>query len=151
MKLNRHHIFLIGLFTGLAFVGIHILNFHMKSDFAKGKLISWESNGFRSQSPRIEFAVNGKKHDFIGESNIDLRGSKSIDIIYDKNDPENAAVYTFTGFYMRYFFFLIIPMMLYAAFIYSWFDKRDFVIVDFKKKKISKSRTLINPDQKSIL
>jgi hypothetical protein len=143
MKLNRHHIFLIGLFTGFAFVGIHILNYHLKSDFAKGNLVAWVSDGFGTNSPKIKFTVNDKSYEFLGESNLKLKGMVVIDVIYDKNDPKNAAVYTFMGFYMRYFFFLIIPIMLYAAFIYSWFDKRDFVIVDFKKKKISKSTDIM--------
>lgn len=141
MKLNRNHIFLIGLFTGLAFCGIHILNFHLKSDFAKGKLVAWE-NALGTRYPRISFILNDKTYEFMGESNIDLRGLETIDVIYDINNPENAAVYSFNGFYMGYFFYLIIPVMLYAAFIYSWFDKRDFVIVDFKKRKISKSTGL---------
>ena len=53
-----------------------------------------------------------------------------------------SIFYTFIGFYMFYFYFLILPMVLYAAFIYSWFDKRDFVLVDFKKRKISKLESL---------
>lgn len=138
MKLNRHHIFLIGLFTGFAFCGIHILNFHLKSDFAKGNLVSWE-NAMGTRYPRISFKLNDKTYEFMGESNIDLRGLETIDVIYDINNPENAAVYSFNGFYMGYFFYLIIPVMLYAAFIYSWFDKRDFVLVDLRKRKISKS------------
>ena len=138
MKLNRHHIFLIGLFTGLSFCGIHILNFHLKSDFAKGKLVAWEG-GSHTAYPRIAFEVNNSIYEFMGESNLDFDDPKNIDVIYDKTDPENAAVYTFIGFYMFYFYFLILPMVLYAAFIYSWFDKRDFVLVDFKKRKISKS------------
>lgn len=141
MKLNRHHIFLIGLFTGLAFCGIHILNFHLKSDFAKGKLVAWEGH-----YPRISFEVNSTIYEFMGESNLEFENSKEIDLIYDKTNPENAAVYTFIGFYMFYFYFLILPLVLFAAFIYSWFDKYDYVTINFKKRKISKSREIMKVD-----
>ncbi len=146
MKLNRHHIFLIGITTGFLFAGIHIFNFMIKSDFTKGVLVSYDGN-----SPRIQIKVDGKNYIFTGLSDISIAPGERIDVIYDTNDPKNASVYTFVGFYMFYFFFLILPMILFTAFIYSWFDSRDYVIVDFKKKKISKSREIIKSNQKSIL
>ena len=145
MKLNRHHIFLIGLITAFLFAGIHIFNFMIKSDFTKGILVSYYGN-----SPRIQIKVNDEIYIFTAQSDIHISHDEEIQVIYDKGNPENASVYTFAGFYMFYFYFLVVPMILYTAFIYSWFDKYDFVIVNFRKRKISRSREIMKRDQNSI-
>lgn len=138
IRLNRHHIYLIGVITAFLFAGIHILNFYNKSDFTKGSLIAYDGN-----APRILIKVNNTEYIFTGQSDLHLDPTEKIEVIYDKNNPTNASVYTFWGFYMFYFYFIIVPLVVFTAFIYSWFDKYDRVIVDFRKKKVSSSKELI--------
>lgn len=142
IRLNRHYIFFIGVLAGFLFSGIHIYNFLKNSEFTKGKLVKWEGYN-HSSYPVIMFKANEKNYEFQGTSNLELNSKENIDVIYNKANPENAAVYSFVGFYLNYFLWLVIPIMLYAAFIYSWFDKYDYVTLNFKTKKISKSRELI--------
>lgn len=141
MKLNRHHIYLIGIITGFLFAGIHIFNFMIKSEFTKGVLFSYDGN-----SPRIEIKVNNQVYIFTAQADIHIHPDEEVDVIYETNNPLNASVYSFTGFFLYYFFFLVVPIVVYTAFIYSWFDKYDFVIVNFKKRKISKSREIMKID-----
>lgn len=138
IRLNRHHIFFIGVITAFLFSGIHILNFYMKSDFTQGSIISYDGN-----AARILIKINDKEYIFTAQSDLHLDPAEKTDVIYDKKNPANASVYTFWGFYMFYLYFIIVPLILYTAFIYSWFDKFDYVTLHFKTKKISKSKELI--------
>ncbi len=95
----------------------------------------------------ISFMHEEKEIRFVSESKPDPENREHVKIIFKNNDPENAAVYTFFGFYMFYFYFTIIPLMLFGAFIYSWFDKYDFVIVNWRNKKVSKERLPVKANE----
>lgn len=144
IKLNRNHIFLIGITTCFLFIGINILNYRMNSDFAKGKVITYRTS--HNNNAVIAFNLNGKEIRFLSEASINKDDKNEVTVIYNKDNPENAAVYTFVGFYMFYFFFAIIPLMLFTAFIYSWFDKYDFVIVNFRKMKVNTETGLVKKE-----
>lgn len=137
IRLNRHHIFIAGVITAFLFVGIHILNFRLNSSFTEGKSV-----GGYGTYVVIAFKHNGKEIRFMTESKPDPEMRDHVKVIYSNDNPENAAVYTFLGFYMFYFYFTIIPLMLLAAFVYSWFDKHDFVTVNFRKMKVSKETAI---------
>lgn len=138
--LNRNHIFLIGLTTAFAFAFIHILNFRIKSEFTEGKVSGWYGN-----DPIVYFTLDGKVIQFAGETNLDVDVGDKVSVIYEEANPKNAAVFSFTGFFMPYFMFLIMPLLFYTAFVYSYFGRNDTVTVNFKKdaeKRISKNKRL---------
>lgn len=135
IKLNRNHIFLIGLLVAFLFVGIHILNFELASNSANGEVV-----GYRDKKCVVAFYVNGEEIRFLSEPNLSYKVHDKVEVIYKINNPKNAAIYDFIGFYLNYFLYSIIPIMLFASFNYAWFDKYDFVIVNWRNRKISKER-----------
>lgn len=138
--LNRNHIFLIGLITALLFALIHILNFTVKSEITKGKVVAWYG-----PDPVVYFYDEGKMVQFTGESYMNVEVGDIVNVIYEEENPRNAAVFSFTGFFMRYFMFLILPMILFTAFVYSYFSRYDIITVNFKKdagQRISKNKRL---------
>lgn len=135
IKLNRNHIFLLGLLVAFLFVGIHILNFELVSDSASGEVV-----GYRDKKCVVAFYVNGEEVRFLSEPNLSYKVHDKVEVIYKIKDPKNAAIYDFIGFYMNYFLYSIIPIMLFASFNYAYFDKYDFVLVNWRKRKVSKER-----------
>jgi len=138
--LNRNHIFLIGLLTAFLFAGINILNFVIVSDFANGKVSAWYGN-----QPWVDFYLDGKLIQFAGEADTFVNLNGEVTVIYETSNPKNAAIFSFSGFFLRYFYFLVLPLLIFTAFIYSYFGRYDTVTVNFRKdaeQRISKNKRL---------
>ncbi len=138
--LNRNHIFLIGLITAFLFAGINILNFVIISEFTEGKVVGWDGN-----EPVVSFKLKGEIIQFTGEIDTNVDVGDNVNVLYEEAAPKNAAIFSFTGFFMPYFWYLVLPLLFFTAFIYSYFGRYDTVTVNFKKdagQRISKNKRL---------
>jgi len=129
----------------IIFISLNRIHFLIGSKFATGKVVRWRQ--YRAYStPIIQFTDANYLITFAGEANTDLETDDPVTVIFKKDDPTDAQVFSFAGFVMRPMIYALIPLMLLAAAVYSFLDPRDVVILrmqSFYKIRFSKEKMLV--------
>lgn len=162
MKLGRTHLIIITLFIVVLFVGINRYRYVNSAVITEGIVIGqkiFENKTFPEDTeyaPVLEFYNGDDKITFTAERNLGYQNGEIHKIIYKKNNPRNAKIYSFTGFWMEPLIISIIPFIIISGFIFGFVSKGDkimFSINGFKRirsKKISKKDVQNKlPDQNS--
>jgi len=130
------------LFIAFSLFVIYFLAFKLKfivgSSFTEGKIITFKS-GFRVLNPVVEFSANNNVFRFTGEASFDDYTDKVVKVVYKNDDPSNARIFSFFGFWWSGIILGLVPLALYSAIVLSFVAKGESVKVDlgkyFKKKQ----------------
>jgi hypothetical protein len=83
--------------------------------------------------------VNDTTYQFEGDASFDDYADKVVRVIYKDDDPYNAKIFSFFGFWWAGIILGLVPLALYSAVVLSFVAKGESVIVDlgkyFRKKK----------------
>jgi hypothetical protein len=85
--------------------------------------------------PQIVYSANGKSYELEGTDNVDY-GTEWLPIIYNPKKPETAFVFDFIGFWYFGMLMSIFFILLSAAFIYGFMEKKTKLKIKFSQKKI---------------
>ena len=142
MKLNRNKIFGIGFAIIVLFITINRVDFLIGSTFTKGKVIRFKDvpfgRGITTKVPIIQFSARQEIHTFQGEINSELKAGEEIEVVYKLDDPLNANVFSFVGFILTPMIYALLPLLIFAAAIFSFLNKNE--TVTFSMKGISRNR-----------
>lgn len=127
---SRNALFLSAFLLLMGIYFINHITFILQSEQVKGKVVSVStSNGFSSVKyvyPLVEFSINEKTYIF--RSDVDnpnyLQGDV-VTVIYKKENPSEAYIYTFTHFWAKGLGYLINPLFLLYAVFYSLLARGD--------------------------
>ena len=117
-----HSFFLKGVFVIILItIGSRIV-FFINSEYADGEVVGFESKSRAFlRHPVIKFQLNGNQYQFLAAVNINLELKEPVKVIYKKNNPENAAVYSFFGFWFHYLLFSQVVMIFWTGITVAWF------------------------------
>lgn len=147
---SRQKIFLTGLVITV-FIVLSNRLWHIAVDgFAVGEVtetVTWVTKGSvmnsaHSSAPIVKFSTGMYEIRFQGPTNMHVQTGDHVTVIYDKNDPTEAGIYSFTGFWMIFLFYSILPVVVFSAATYSFLTKNDLLVIvldkDFSIRKTKK-------------
>lgn len=154
INLTRMQVFYVSLSMMLLGLLIYKLTFIIGSETTTGEVIkvkSWSTRGRYPgtyTAPVVKFNTDQYEVTFQGETNMDIKYGDKVDVIYKTDEPTDAFIYSFVGFwlvalmYCSIFYFLLI-----ATAIFSYLKKGESLEININKKmKIHKTKNdLINP------
>jgi hypothetical protein len=157
LKLNRNKLFTLGLFIIVIFLSINRLNRFIGAGFTEGQVVeiikssnrisynSYDNSYDRLNAqtnynfPIIQFSTKSLSFKFQDISNSNVKIGEKVKVIYKKNNPENAEVFTFWGFLFSPILYCLIPLLVLAAAVYSFLSKSEFIEITLEKNfKINK-------------
>lgn len=95
------------------------------------------------EASEIEFEVEGLIHKTYGPTNYEYKTGRSVTIFYDREDPGDNCVATFTGFYLNNYAVLpIVLLMIWYAFYLSFNNYRKRIKGAKIKRKLTRFGTL---------
>ncbi|HNQ68669.1 MAG TPA: DUF3592 domain-containing protein [Bacteroidales bacterium] len=147
ISLNRSKILIIAIITVFAFLAINRIDRIRKSTITTGKVSGVEIrkskwNHGEDRSALIQFEYNGDTIHFRGEQNVQYELEEEVRVVFQNDNPNNAKIYSFAGFWLAPLMYCIIPLWLLSALVLSLFDKSDKVII-----KLGKRTTIVKQKQ----
>lgn len=141
IKLTRMQVFYISLAMMLLGLLIYKLSFIIGSETTTGEVVgikSWSTRGRYPGSysaPVVKF--NAQKHDitFQGETNMDIQYGEKVTVIYKTDDPTDAFIYSFVGFWLVSLMYCsIFYLLLIATAIFSYLKKDESLRINISRK-----------------
>lgn len=134
MKLNRLEIFLIGFGIIVAGFFIQRVCVYCKSDFTHGMMLCKnveECHHFEADMI-LYYYIDGKEY------STELRESpqnayKELKVRYLKDKPQKGFIYTVGGFWFLSMLWLLFPVMVWGALVFTKFKENSRVEVTWKK------------------
>lgn len=161
IKLNKFQLFLAGFAVILLCYFTRQITFIVNSERATGEVINETSPNWghsrpgsysstRLSYPVIKFQAAGQELTFVGESNLDYNTGDKVEVIYRKEDPKDAKIYSFFGFWFGKIAYFLIPLFLWAAFSLSYLDKGEYITLNFRNRSFGKSKYRKNAGDKDL-
>lgn len=152
LKISRKILLLSGFIIIALYFSLNRINDISKSEFSCGTIIGvkeWRNKIFPEDSeeaPIVQFFYKNEEIIFDAKRNIKYENGEEVKVIFRKKTPNNAKIYSFTGYWLEPIIICLLPTILYSALILSLIGKTDFIIFSFKEfniyKKSDKKNTL---------
>ena len=142
----------------LLWIGVGIISFYyllnkfefiFKSARTQGVVVGYADNG-RVNAASIEFEVQSKFYYFEGQKNVEYDGGEKLPVIYLKEDPKQAYVFSFLGFWYTGLIVALIPLMLWCAFVLSFYRESDSISLRFFQNKNNSEAVKKQSDSKTL-
>lgn len=153
IKLTRIQVFCTSLAIMLLGLLIYKLSFIIGSETTTGEVVgikSWSTRGRYGgtyTAPIVKFDTKAYEITFQGETNMDIQYGDKVNVIYKTDDPTDAFIYSFVGFWLVSLIYCsIFYLLLIATAIFSYLKKDESLQINISKKmKIHKTKNdLIN-------
>ena len=82
----------------------------------------------------ISFTFKNKVYEFNTVSNVEYSVGEKVPVIFKKENPGNAYVFSFLGFWYSGLIFTLVPLALWSAFALAFFHEEDKIFLSFFKK-----------------
>lgn len=141
LRLNRITLFLLGLVVIMICYFARQLTFIASAEITEGTVINVTNSDSISLEntalsyPMVEFNANGNIQLFRAESNMNVTKGDKVKVIYQANEPSDAYIYSFTGFWLRNILWFIIPLVLWAAFSLSYLNRDEGLSLKLRTKR----------------
>lgn len=154
IKLTRMQVFYTSLAMMLLGLLIYKLSFIIGSETTTGEVVgikSWSTGGRYPgtySAPVVKFHTDQYTITFQGETNMDIYYGDQVTVIYKTDDPTDAFIYSFVGFWLVSLIYCsIFYLLLIATAIFSYLKKGESLQINISKKmKIHKTKNeIINP------
>lgn len=126
------------------YFSLNRINDISKSEFSYGTIIGvkeWRNKIFPEDSEEasiVQFFYENQEIIFDAKRNIKYENGKEVKVIFRKKTPNNAKIFSFTGYWLEPIIICLVPIILYSALILSLIGKFDFIIFSFKEFKFYK-------------
>lgn len=147
---------MIGIFMILLYVFLYRVKFIRNSELTRGivvdKKIIWGlRSGGRQVAPIIAFYYDEYQYRFPAELNLNLEKGDIVDVIFNLDDPTDAMVYSFNGFWLAPLLYAIFPFILYVAAIFSFIKPGQQFVIPLWKEKTRTSISFNEPENKKLI
>ncbi len=140
MKLSRLWVFLIGLLFLLILFAINRVRVYNNSNFTHGVLVCpTESLDERHDVELTLYYYVGMKEFTVTKYDVPVEVNQIVMVRYPKDQPEKGTIYTVLDFWFVSALYLLLPLMLWFAFVFSWLDENGKVEVKFIRRMRQKS------------
>lgn len=151
IKLTRIQVFYTSLAIMLLGLLLYKLSFIIGSETTTGEVVgikSWSTRGRYGGSytaPVVKFNTKDYEVRFQGETNMDIQYGDKVNVIYKTDDPTDAFIYSFVGFWLVSLIYCsIFYLLLIATAIFSYLKKNESLeIIISKKIRIKKQENNI--------
>jgi len=139
VSLNRNRIILIAIAVIILYLFLNRFQYIRKSNFATGEVVALEikkdvmSSEKRFSCATIEFEAGDEIVCFSSERDVKYEIGETVKVIYKKDNPLDAKVYSFAGFWLAPTLYCIIPLWLIIAIILSFMNKNALIMFNFKR------------------
>ncbi len=125
--LSRNSFYVIGLIIISFYYLLNKFEFIRKSSFASGNATS---------DQEIQFSLNKKAIVFNSIQYLNFKYGEKVKVIYLTANPNKAYVFSFLGFWYEGLLITLIPLVLWSALVFSFFEQEDKLVWNlFGKKK----------------
>lgn len=108
----------------------------MNADKVKGKFVFYVSENDTTEGalvyPVIEYAVKDSAYRFKGREGTAFEVDERVPVLLQDHDPGKPMVFTLTSFWLYPLFYIILPILIWAAFSLSYVQKNEKVLIDLK-------------------
>ena len=142
IRLNKIQFFLTGLMVILLCYFIRQLTFISNSERATGEVIRITQGGGKGTKityPVVKFHTDKYEFTFVAEGNLEYQRGDKVEVIYDKNDPGDASIFTFFGFWFGRAVWFGLALMLWAAFSTSYIGTGEYISLNFRDRVFGKT------------
>jgi hypothetical protein len=146
LRINKIQCLLLGLGVIFLFYFLNRLNHILSSEKVNGTMVFYVEDNDSLEGklfyPVIEFKYKDSLYRFQGAEGSSYEINESIPVLLKQDDPERPLLFTLQSFWLYPLFYVILPVMLWAAFSLSYVNKNEVVEINlkypfFKKKKKS--------------
>ncbi len=137
VELNRNKLFLIGVGIVFLYLLLNRVDYIFGSNTTKGEVVrirSWTGRRSSYTAPIVKFSTETDNITFQGTTNMDATVGEMVDVIYKVDDPTNAEIYSFIGFWLSPLIYCILPLILLTAAAFSFLTASDILIFTIGKK-----------------
>lgn len=154
IKVCRFRAFCIGILIIIFYIGLNRLNILVGSQKTTGQVISYQMHDYEGDGlllSEVKFELpTGEPFRFTTDKETFLEIGNVLPVLYKKDNPSEAWVYTFVDFWYPAIVWGIFPLILLIAFIYSFLRKDEYLSINlagnFKINKINTDNdVLLNP------
>lgn len=148
IKLTRIQVFYTSLGIMLLGLLIYKLSFIIGSETTTGEVVgvkSWSTRGRYPgtyTAPIVKFSTETHEVTFQGETNMDIKYGDKATVIYKTDEPTDAFIFSFVGFWLISLMYCsIFYLLLIATAIFSYLKKDESLEINISKKmKIHKTK-----------
>jgi hypothetical protein len=139
LRLNRTQIYISGIFVIFFYLILNRTLLILDSNITRGVVVNeikWgngtagETEGFFT-APIVQFKAGKTKITFRAETNTDFHPGEVVEVLYKKNNINEATIYSFTAFWLSPLLYCLLPILIFTALIYSFLNPASIVVVDF--------------------
>jgi hypothetical protein len=130
IKLNRRQVYAIGLSIIALYIGLNRMDYFIGSETTTGVVIG---QSLRTGAPLVRFVVDSKAVFFETIPNMQVEPYERVSVIYKKENPSHAAVFSFVGFWLYPIIYSLLPFVLLTASVFTFMDSSQRFVVTFGK------------------
>lgn len=135
MKFTKMQFFFVGL---LLLGSVYLLGrcyFVLTSEKVNGRFVYYvaqESTEGKLIYPVIIYSIKDSTYQFMDREGSSYELNDELSLLVRNNNPDDTMLYTLSSFWLYPLFYLILPLLLWSAFVLSFIGKQDRVILQFR-------------------
>jgi hypothetical protein len=142
--LNKIQCFLFGIAIIFLFYFLNRAKIIVASEKVAGTFVFYVEDNDTTEGklyyPIIEFTYRDSSYRFKGREGSFYELNQKIPVLLKNNDPDKPVIFTLESFWLYPLFYILLPIIIWAAFSLSYVTKREIVEIDlkypfFRKKK----------------
>jgi hypothetical protein len=136
IKLNRIQCFLFGLGIICLFYVLNRSRYIVNADRVEGKFVFYVSENDTTDGalvyPVIEYEVKDSAYRFKGREGSAFELNEHVPVLLEDHDPNRPMLFTTGSFWLYPLFYIILPVLIWAAFSLSYIQKNEKVLINMK-------------------
>jgi hypothetical protein len=134
LKLSKIQCFLLGIGIIFLFYVLNRCQFVLGAEKAEGTFVFYvaenDTTGEKLVYPVIEYRVKDSVFQFKGREGSSYKLNEKIPLLLRKK--EDPVVYTLESFWLYPLFYVLLPILLWAAFSLSYVNKNETVFINWR-------------------
>jgi len=129
--LSRKKFLIIGFSVFLFYFLLNKLSFFIGAEYAEGRIVYFAGN--KNPCPVVKFQYRDTVYTFTGDQSFDDYTDKKVEVIFKKDNPLEAKIYSFFGFWWTGIIYGLLPLLIVAAFLLSYLEKDEILVLNYSK------------------
>jgi hypothetical protein len=136
LKLNRIQCLLFGLLIIFIFYFLNRSQYIFSSEKVTGTFVYYVEVNDTSEGklfyPVIEYKYQDHVYHLNGREGTAYKLNQSVPVLLEHKDPAQPLLYTLESFWLYPLFYILLPVLLWAAFSLSYIAKDEIVQINLK-------------------
>ena len=135
---RRITVFYIGTIIILIACYTPRIQFYLHGKIVPGKVthnITWSGRRTTYSASVVKFVAGDYQYTIHGETNVHFNQNDIVSVIYNPDDPADAKILSFLGFWFVPMLYSILPFIIMAAAVFSFMSSEDRLTIGPKKQR----------------